>query len=114
MSNTMLGPVADVPIRPAPSVFSYGPKCPCCLSTLHSLTYGPHMSASSFLSSLAAVAAVHPRPCARAPAMSSEVEKTAAIGAGAARVSTNTGEPRGGLEELRHRQRRVLLHRAPG
>ena len=70
-------------------------KMPCCLSTLHSLTYGPHMSASSssFLSSPAAVAALHPqapartpRPCARAPAASSEVEKTAVVGAAPAQA----------------------------
>ena len=40
----MLGPVAGVPIRPAPSVFLYGQKCPC-YSHLSPLTdmWPPHV-----------------------------------------------------------------------
>ena len=53
-SNTMLGPVAGVPIRPAPSVFSYGQKCPC-YSHLSPLTdmWPPHVIPFLLLSSFA-------------------------------------------------------------
>ena len=50
----MLGPVAGVPIRPAPSVFSYGQKCPC-YSHLSPLTdmWPPHVIPFLLLSSFA-------------------------------------------------------------
>jgi len=92
------------------------------------LTYlwAPHVSFFFFFPSPAAVAALHPqalartpRPCARAAAASSEVEKTAVVGAAPAPESPPASRARwpssgGGACELPRQRRRAPRPRRSG
>ena len=92
------------------------------------LTYlwAPHVSFFFFFPSPAAVAALHPqapartpRPCARAAAASSEVEKTAVVGAAPAPESPPASRARwpssgGGACELPRQRRRARRPRRSG